>query len=94
MCDELGINGLIDQVIAQDTDKRMVSIGQAVNAMILNGLEFANRTLYLTPLFFEDKPVERLIGPEIQSAHLNDDVLGRALDTIFEYGPSKLYSQV
>ena len=37
--------------------------------------------------------VERLIGPGIQAAHLNDDVLGRALDAIYEHGPSQLYSQ-
>jgi transposase len=84
---------VIDRVIDQDTEKRTVTIGQAVKAMILNGLGFAQRALYLTPLFFEDKPVERLIGSGIQAAHLNDDVLGRALDAIYEYGPSKLYSQ-
>ncbi|MCP4875399.1 MAG: IS1634 family transposase, partial [Gammaproteobacteria bacterium] len=93
MYDELGIGELVDRLIVQDGEKRKVSIGQAIKAMILNGLGFANRALYLTPLFFQDKPVERLIGEGIEAAHLNDDVLGRALDEIYEYGPSKLYSQ-
>ncbi|MCP5085400.1 MAG: IS1634 family transposase [Rhodobacteraceae bacterium] len=93
MYDELGIGELVDQLIVQDGEKRKVSIGQAVKAMILNGLGFANRALYLTPLFFQDKPVQRLIGEGIEAAQLNDDVLGRALDEIHEYGPSKLYSQ-
>ena len=46
--------------------RRTVSIGQAVKAMVLNGLGFANRALYLTPNFFRDKPVERLIGEGIE----------------------------
>ena len=94
MYEELGIGELLDQLIPQDIDKRVVSLGQAVKAMILNGLGFATRALYLTPLFFRDKPVDRLIGEGIHAEHLNDDVLGRALDAIYQYGPSKLYAQL
>lgn len=94
MYDELGIGGLIDRVLPQEVDKRKVSIGQAVKAMVLNGLGFTQRALYLTPLFFRDKPVERLIGEGIEAGHLNDDVLGRALDAIYAYGPDKLYPQL
>jgi transposase len=93
MCDKLKIVSTIDQVIKQDQEKRLVSVGQAVKAMIINGLGFAQRALYLTPLFFQDKPVERLIGEGIQAEHLNDDTLGRALDEIYEYGPSELFTQ-
>jgi transposase len=77
MYDELGIGERIDQLIVQNTSKRNISIGQAVKAMILNGLGFVNRALYLTTLFFRDKPVDRLIGEGIEAEHLNDDVLGR-----------------
>jgi hypothetical protein len=42
--------------------------------MVLKGLGFANRSLYLTPLFFRDKPVERLIGEGIEAEHLHDEV--------------------
>ena len=94
MYDELGISELLDRLIVQDDEKRTVSIGQAVKAMVLNGLGFATRALYLTPLFFQDKPVERLIGEGVEAEHLNDDVLGRALDAIYRYGPSSLYSQM
>ncbi|HYQ92231.1 MAG TPA: DUF4277 domain-containing protein, partial [Candidatus Competibacteraceae bacterium] len=72
MCDELGIAELLDRVIAQDPDNRTVSVGTGVKAMILNGLGFVNRALYLTPHFFEGKPLDRLLGPGIQAAHLND----------------------
>ena len=94
MCDELGIVELIDTLIPQDHDKRKVSIGLAVKAMILNALGFANHALYLTELFFHDKPVERLLGKGIEAKHLNDDLLGRVLDAIWEYGPSELYPQL
>ncbi len=62
--------------------------------MILNGLGFTHRALYLTPLFFRDKPVDRLIDEGIEAEHLNDDVLGRALDKIYSYGSEALYSQL
>jgi len=62
--------------------------------MVLNGLGFANRALYLIPLFFRDKPVARLIGEGIEAEHLNDDVLGRTLDAIYGYGPDILYPQM
>ena len=91
MYDELGIGRIFDQLIPQHEEKRTVSIGQAVKAMVLNGLGFANRALYLTPLFFRDKPVDRLISDGIEAEHLNDDVLGRALDAIYGYGPDILY---
>ena len=94
MYDELGIGELIDQLVVQDKDKRIVSMGQAVKGMILNGLGFTHRALYLTPLFFRDKPVDRLVGEGIEAEHLNDDVLGRALDKIYDYGPEALYSQI
>lgn len=46
------------------------------------------------PHFFKDKPVGRLLGEGIEAEHLNDDALGRALDTIYAYGPEELYGQL
>ena len=43
------------------------------------------------PQFFANKPVERLIGPGICADDLNDDVLGRCLDALFEADVSALY---
>ena len=60
--DALGLVELIDNMVPQCKEKRKVSLGQAVKAMVINGLGFANHTLYLMPEFFADKPVERLIG--------------------------------
>ena len=94
MCDELEIAETIDSIIEQDRDKRIVSIGQAVKAMILNGLGFVNHQLYLVPHFYRNKPTQRLIGGGIEPEHLNDDTLGRALDDLYEYGVSEAYSLV
>ena len=91
MVDELGLVGRIDALIPQDLGQRQVSLGVAVKAMILNGLGFAHRALYLTPHFFRDKPVERLLGPGIAAGHLNDDTLGRALDAIHAFGVEVFY---
>jgi transposase len=94
MFEELGMGAVIDQAIAQDMSKRTVSLGQAVKAMVRNGLGFVNQQLYLVPRFFQNKPLERLVGPRIQAEHLNDDVLGRALDALYEYGVTSLYSLI
>ena len=60
--------------------------------MILNGLGFANRQLYLVPQFFANKPVEHLLGEGITADMLNDDSLGRALDWIYEHDPTTLFA--
>jgi transposase len=94
MFDELGIGDVVDRNVEQDASRRQVSVGQAVKAMVLNGLGFVNQQLYLVPCFFDNKPLERLIGPEIEAAHLNDDVLGRALDALYDVGVTPLYSLI
>jgi len=59
VCREIGLAAWLD---AQDehTHER-VSVGTATVAMILNGLGFSNRRLYLVPQFFATKPVEHLL---------------------------------
>jgi len=91
MFEELEIGQRIDEHIAQDFDKREVSVGQAVKALVLNGFGFVQQRLYLTPQFFERVPTERLIGEGVRPEHLNEGVLGRALDDLFEYGVTELF---
>ena len=69
-------------------------MGQALKAMVLNGLGFANRRLYLMPEFFRNKPTERLVGAGISPEHLNDDALGKALDTLYAFGLTELYRMI
>nr|WP_279310713.1 IS1634 family transposase [Salinibacter ruber] len=94
MFEELEIGDRIDEHIAQDIDEREVSVGQAVKALVLNGFGFVQQRLYLTPKFFERLPTERLIGEGVRPEHLNEGVLGRALDDLFEYGVTELFRDV
>jgi transposase len=94
MFEELGITEVIDQATKQAPEMRIVTAGHAVKAMVLNGLGFVNQQLYLVPHFFQNKPLSRLIAPGIQASHRNDDTLGRALDTLYAYGVTELYSLI
>ncbi|MGH8058224.1 MAG: DUF4277 domain-containing protein, partial [Candidatus Entotheonellia bacterium] len=51
MFEELGIGDVIDQATQQNPETRRVTVGNAVKAMVLNGLGFVNQQLYLVPLF-------------------------------------------
>jgi len=90
--DSLGLVELIDRIMPQDEEGRKVSLGQAVKAMVVNGLGFTNHTLYLMPDFYADKPVERLIGANIKAEDLNQHLLGRSLDAIYDFDVTRLYS--
>lgn len=94
MVDELGIVDVIDKTIKQDKEKRHISIGQTLKALILNGLGFTGRPLYLTPQFFETKPTELLIGEGILAEHINENTIGRAMDTLYKTGVSNLFSLI
>jgi transposase len=94
MFEELGITEVIDRATQQDPERRIVTAGHAIKAMVLNGLGFINHQLYLVPHFFQNKPISRLIAPGIQASHLNDDTLGRALDTLYDFGVTALYGLI
>jgi transposase len=88
--DELGLVDYINEQLGEN-DRAKISAGLVVKAMILNGLGFINSPLYLFSRFFEDKPVEHLLGKGIKASDLNDDRLGRVLDLIFMAGISRLF---
>jgi transposase len=90
VCREIGVADWLD---AQDPDNRQyVSVGTATVALVLNGLGFSNRRLYLVPRFFADKPVEHLLGPGIMAEDLNDDCLGRTLDWLYAHDVTRLFA--
>jgi transposase len=92
MCDELGIGDVIDQATPQHPDMRMVTAGTAVKAMVINGRGCVNQHLDLVPHFVQHKPTARLLASCIEARHLNDDTLGRALDTLYADGVTALSS--
>ena len=92
VCQEIGLAAWLD---AQDPENRQqVSVGTATVAMILNGLGFSNRQLYLVPQYFANKPVEHLLGSGIKAEMLNDDCLGRTLDWLYAHDPTKLFAGI
>ena len=94
MFDELSIGDTLDQATHQNPEMRDLTVGEAVKAMVLNGLGFVNHALYLVPRFFQHKPTSRLISPRVPPERLNDDALGRALETLYAYGVTELYSLI
>lgn len=64
VCKELRVAELIDSKIPPPTGCK-VTHGERVVAMIINGLGFVQRTLYMSPCFFRGKPVDRLIGAHV-----------------------------
>jgi hypothetical protein len=78
ICQEIGLAAYLD-ALAGPNDQQ-VSVGTATTAMMLNGLGFSNRQLYLVSQFFATKAVAHLVGLGITAEMLHDDSLGRALD--------------
>jgi len=91
--DELKIVEIIDEHIKAD-DQEDVTTGEAVKAMIINGLGFSNRPLVLTPQFFENLPMSTLFRDDVKASHFNRYKLGRSLDKVFDYGCELLFSVV
>ena len=90
VCQEAGRAEWLDKQ-AGDT-RRSVSVGKATVAMVLNGLGWSLRQLYLVPQYFENKPVEHLLGEGITADMLNDDCLGRTLDWLYEHDVTTLFA--
>lgn len=88
--DEIGITEKINDVLGTDTRER-VNAGEVVKAIILNGLGFVSKPLYLFSQFFEDKAIEHLLGEGIKAEDLNDDKLGRVMDKLYKFGLTKLF---
>jgi transposase len=92
ICREIGLAEYLD---ARDEHlHERVSVGTATVAMILNGLGFANRRMYLVPQFFATKPVAHLLGAGISAEELNDECLGRALDWLYAHDPTVLFAGI
>jgi len=92
VCHEIGLAAWLD---AQEPESRQqVSVGTATVAMVLNGLGFSNRQLYLVPQFFANKPLEHLLEPGITAEMLNDDCLGRTLDWLYAHDLTKLFAGI
>lgn len=94
VCREIGLTEFLDE--QAKGSRQRVTIGTATVAMVLNGLGFSNRRLYLVPQFFENKPLGHLLGAndDIEAGDLNDDCLGRTLDWLHAHDVTRLFASI
>ena len=90
LIDEIGIVDIINEKLGIDKREK-ISSGQVVKAMILNGLGFVSKPLYLFSKFFEDKDIEKILGGSVKRDYLNDDKLGRVMDELYKHGLTQLF---
>jgi transposase len=85
--------GLIDMINARlvPDAQEVLTLGEAIAGMILNGLGFANRPLSLTPQFFAHKPRDLWFHEGICASMFNRFTLGRTLDEAYTYGGDLLF---
>lgn len=90
---ECGLIDLIDRLIPKKSHNQgHFSYGEVVALMILNGLGYTSKPLYLTHEFFKNKDVEAMLGINFQMEWFNDDIIGRTMDVIHEYGITDLFT--
>ena len=86
----IGIVEIINELIGVEKDEK-VNAGQVVKAMIINGLGFVSKPLYMFPKYFETIACEHLIGAGVKPEYLNDDKLGRVMDKLFIKGLDTIF---
>ncbi|MCX9084841.1 MAG: IS1634 family transposase [Candidatus Methanoperedens sp.] len=93
VCKEIGLVEEVDKIVGVG-DKQIVTTGEAVMAMVINGLGFVNRPLYLTPEFMKNKPLELFFRDDLKPEDFNDDTLDRALDRLYEHNPTSIFMHI
>jgi len=92
--DTFCISEKIDALLPKRSNNQKITHAQAIQAMVYLGLGFSKKRLYSAKSFFENTPVEDLVGSGIDAKNINYDVLGKALDAIHAYGSRRFFSDV
>jgi transposase len=93
VCKEIGLVEEVDKIVGVN-DKQIVTTGESLMAMVINGLGFVNRPLYLTPEFMKNKPMELFFREDLKPEDFNDDTLDRALDRLYENNPTSIFMHI
>jgi len=93
ICDEINLVQTIDRHIPSDS-RALLTTGECVKLMVLNGLGFTSKPLYLEAEFFRSRPVERFLGRSIEVDEITDDRLGLCLDRCFKGNCSQIFGLV
>lgn len=93
LIDEIGIVEIINSKLGIDPREK-IAAGILVKAILINGLGFVSRPLYLFNQFFDDKGIEILLGEDVKSDYINDDKIGRVMDKLYKYGLNNLFIEI
>ena len=93
LIDEIEIAKIINNKLGIDVREK-ISAGTVVKSILINGLGFVSRPLYLFSQFFQDKAIEKLLGERIKPDYLNDDKIGRVMDELYKYGLNDIFIEV
>jgi transposase len=91
--DRIRLVETVDRLVGPRPGEK-VSTGMALKAALLNALGFVASPLYLFGHFFQGKPTEHLLGPGVTPDLLNDDRMGRMLDTLYAAGVTEVFLEV
>ncbi|MBW4505906.1 MAG: IS1634 family transposase [Scytonematopsis contorta HA4267-MV1] len=93
LIDEIGIVETINSKLGIDPREK-ITAGMLVKAILINGLGFVSRPLYLFSQFFDDKGIEILLEKDVDNEYLNDDKIGRVMDKLYKYGLNNLFIEI
>ena len=91
--DELGISKVIDEAMPKTRNCKLQH-SAIIKGLVINGLGFTDRRLYIFPSYFEDLALEKLFGPGVAPEDFNEDTVGRTLDRINRFGSTKLFNLI
>lgn len=92
-CRKLKIAEYINRKVVYDKNKRIVSPGTAIEALIANILT-NKKALHKVDEFYAEKDVEKYFGSSIDAKNLNDDALGRSLDDLYSIDAKETFSNI
>jgi len=93
LIDEIGIVEIINSKLGIDPREK-ITAGILVKAILINGLGFVSRPLYLFSQFFDDQAIEILLGTDVERDYMNDDKIGRVMDKLYKYGLNNLFIEI
>ena len=91
--DELGISEVIDEAMPKTRECKLKH-SAIMKGLVLNGLGFVERRLYIFPTYFKYLATEKLFGPSVMPEDFNEDTIGRTLDRINRFGSTRLFNLV
>jgi transposase len=94
VCKDLRIAETINRVVEWDENQCKVSPGTRIASLVVNML-VERRPLYRVSEFYESMDLPVLFQEEgLVASDLNDDALGRALDSLYEAGPKHCFQSI